>query len=480
MILYIIKKVMNALEKIGLWFIKDDKEETEVELCDEIDNTNDATSLNGFNVFNKLNSLFARIKKFEGFDKEMYGNFFNTLNNFKITYEKRKEDYEKMKYKNEIILSECNLAPEEDLNLYQELLKVEFDIEKFEIIYNINSITQKFFEFCYRLNLLYNIFLKHKDETIKISVQYEKAVEKFDELVCISDKYANYKAEMVDCQECIKYSIYLLYKISLRLNEESEYGLDCFDDNEDIECIKFLFEEMDGLEKIIDKNFSNKSYYDKLKYVITKVKTSEYNQVYFSDEQKKDIFYIEDIVTMLCVSNQIEAYSIALSNVVKNYLPKEKMYENLKDFAITYFKSKGNAICELISKIIELADENITTKEIFLLIKLFNAEEYVFNDLEDFSSKELINKLLNEKEKYESKHLPDEIDKRKEKVLLSKKSHDLYIKVPIEINNIGFLLDKLKISYILSSGVLWINSYYFTGLYSMEKLIKTAKKGQEV
>lgn len=464
------KKKIPALELI---------EETELQslALEEIKEDDLKISLEKRNLTIKLYILEQEIEIFK--------------NDFKLEYEgflKRIENLRQI-YDSILVQSKENLTfevnPEENIKLSYEITKLDKEIRMFidkDVSFEILS--KRFQNLIVKLNILYNSSISYPNETEKAMAQVEVAIKKEFELVA-EFKDNDYIFSDIQNREnfvtLISYVDYELFKIILRnsknIPNEVVSNLALAKEFDKFDYIlafsTFLKDELSNLSELLDL-LTDKSYRNFFQTQINNLfKGISINQAckenFMSRELWDEVFELESSLIKF-FKNQNSSYKtsseIKILDRFNIEVSKSEVLTSAKANAYltltkVYSKTLDDKIFLLI-KFFENVNEEITYKEIYYLLLLFESIEIVQNN-----SKTLNNYL----DKYISKYsyTKNDMEKKKSMLINSNKTYQ-YIKAIVldeEFEKFVNILKQLNIDFRFKDNTIYINSFYFQGLNSV-------------
>lgn len=412
-------------------------------------------------------------------------------NDFKLEYEgflKRIENLRQI-YDSILVQSKENLTfevnPEENIKLSYEITKLDKEIRMFidkDVSFEILS--KRFQNLIVKLNILYNSSISYPNETEKAMAQVEVAIKKEFELVA-EFKDNDYIFSDIQNREnfvtLISYVDYELFKIILRnsknIPNEVVSNLALAKEFDKFDYIlafsTFLKDELSNLSELLDL-LTDKSYRNFFETQINNLfKGISINQAckenFMSRELWDEVFELESSLIKF-LKNQNSSYKtsseIKILDRFNIEVSKSEVLTSAKANAYltltkVYSKTLDDKIFLLI-KFFENVNEEITYKEIYYLLLLFESIEIVQNN-----SKTLNNYL----DKYISKYsyTKNDMEKKKSMLINSNKTYQ-YIKAIVldeEFEKFVNILKQLNIDFRFKDNTIYINSFYFQGLNSV-------------
>lgn len=424
--------------------------------------------------------LYMIEQEIEVFKKDFpaeYNYFLSTIENLRATYESKLEDS-----KNKMTFE---IDPEINGRLNWDIEELERAIKKFieeKVKFNIFSKRLQFL--VTKLNILYNVSIRHSNEHEKVMSQVDRAFDIESEMVeeLKNNTYIMQNARLRDrIITLISYVDYHIFKIALRNSditpEEIIQKLVLFSRFKNFDYFTtfkaFIEDELSDLDEMlpwINDEECRKIFDRKISNLLNEASTFINEEMLLVNEN----FWIKffeletSLIEMLNYSNKkdgkkfkvklISRMEIDVEEKEVLTLPKTNAY---LAFVSIFSTTHDDRIWLLIKLIKSLSDE-ITYKEIYLLILLFDAIELI---------QRTPNSLKNYIEKYSRRYQysRESIINKKECVLKSQaeKEYTKLFPVDEDAENIIETLQNLKIDFEVTEDSININSFYFNGLEKM-------------
>ena len=457
-------RLENELEKE---IVKTEKEVSETEKYKQI-NLSKRTLLNKLYLIEQKVDLFK-----EDFPNE-YNYFFGEIEKLRNFYKSSLEKEDKT--------LTLQVDPEFNGELIWKIEELDSKITLFiEKNIKFEIFSQKLQKLIVKLNILYNVSISHSNEKEKVIAQTKKALEVEMELVqelknCVhifSDRYLKERITTL-----ISYTDYHVFKIVLRNSKYSIQEIlthlviiNQFKGFDYISAFNaFMQDEISDLNELLDL-VSNPNYhkeFDKnIKYIKNQIFCDKEIQSCVLDEGIwREIFKIE--------SNLIEF--LKNQKVDNEDKIKVKIIERMKirvreDDVITSPKTNAYlALIEIFSithddriwiliKLWENISKNITYKEIYFLLLLFDVTDVIKNTS---------NILYRQLEKYFVKYPYDRATINRKKIyVINSNVQKKYVKMLSLIEQrekIVSILKNLNIDFKIENDGIYINTFYFKGL----------------
>ena len=482
-----LEKIYSFFNNISSFFRKQEKsalELTESEaietsspsslLFEEIEEDDSKISLEKRNLTTKLYILEQEIEMLKNDFQAEYDDFLKRIESLRQMYDSILAESK------ETLTFEVN--PEANSNLSYEITKLEREIRNFidkEVSFEILS--KRFQNLIVKLNILYNSSISYPKEKEKAISQARVATEKQFELVeefmkndyIISDKQL--KERFVTL---ISYADYELFKIILRnsksIPNEVVSNLVLAKKFVKFDYIlaftAFLKDELSDLKELLDL-FSDKCYRSffesQINNLFNRISMEQaFKEIFMSREYWEDVFELESsFINFLKNQNSgnktkpevkiLDRLDIKISKSDVLTTAKTNAYLTLTK---VYTKTFDDKIFLLI-KMFENVCEEISYKEIYYLLLLFECIEIVQNN------SKTLNKYL---KKYISQYsyTDSDMEKKKNMLIHSKETH-LFVKAIVldeDCEKYIAILKKLNIDFCFKDNVIYINSFYFQGL----------------
>ena len=425
-------------------------------------------------LMTKLYSLEQEIVIFEHDFPGEFQVFMERIENLRETYNSSLEEIRK--------LLTFEIDPELDTIKSTEVLKLERDIKNFiekEVKFNI--ISKRLQRLIKKLNILYNVSIFHFKECEKVKVinQLKNAIESAKKIACeFKDcDYILYDKQLKErIISLISYADYQIFKASLRnsniIPDELRKNLVMISEFEDFDYINaftaFVKDEISDLGELlplIKDDECRTILMEKLTNLLRKLTYSEdiKNELLASDFWDSFFMLESSLLEMLKMSGvekekikvgliirmniNVDENEVLVLPITNAYLALTSIYSTTQDKKIL-----------LIVKLLRNISKDVTYKEIYFLLLLFDAIEVI---------RTTPNELIRHIDKYLQKYPydPKTILKRKESVINS--SNKEYV-LALVFNNyekeIIKTLSDLHMDFMVKGNKIFINSFYFNGL----------------
>ena len=425
-------------------------------------------------LMTKLYSLEQSVTFFQTEFPEDYKRYMEKINNIREEYNKALEGLG-----NELTF---DIDPELDTTKLKEVLQLENEVKVFlETQVKFDIISKSLQRLIIKLNILYNTSIYHckEEDKMKVIAQLERA-RKTVTNVSRDFKNCHYIVNNAQLKEGIvtllSFIDYEIFKTSIR-NSYSEPN----DLIEDMIMVKeftnfdyvkafenFIRDELSDLKEMIPL-ISYEDCRDMLEKKLKKLSTSF---AYSDDVENKifdtsfwnSLFEIESsLLELLKTSGAskdvakigiIDRMNISIDKSEVLVMPTTNAYLALTN---VFSKTQDEKVL-LLMKILKNLSKDVTYKEIYFLILLFDGLDVILNNPND------LNRQL---EKYIAKYpySKSTINSKKDQLIMS--SNKEYVAVfPINQyeNNILNTLTRLKIDFVIDKDYVWINAFYFNGL----------------
>lgn len=442
----------------------------EVELNEDGDKINVAKRT----LMTKLYILEQEITVFENDFPEEYEAFMERIEVLRESYNSSLEEIKKL------LTFEIN--PEIDSNKNGAVIKLERDIKIFiekEVKFSI--ISKRLQRLITKLNILYNVSIFHSKESEKEKVisQLEHALESETRVVC-EFKECDYILHDKQLKErivsLISYVDYEIFKASIRNSKktpdkliEKLVMLVEFDEFDYISAFKaFIKDEISDLGELLQLIKD-----DECRKILGKRLTNLLTDLTYSDNtvnQVVDIAFwnnflnFESSLLEILKDSGVEKEKIKVNLIVRMnisinesevlVLPITNAYLSL----INLYSITHNEKILLMIKILKNVSNDVTYKEIYFLLLLFDAIGVVKNNF---------NELIKHIEKYIKKYPYDQktiMEKKKNVINSSNKEYVVAFSLKDYEKEIVRTLKSLNIDFKVINDNVFINSFYFNGL----------------
>lgn len=374
--------------------------------------------------------------------------------------------------------------------------KLDSDVDKFlETDMKFNIISKSLEKLILKLNISYNTSVIHykPEEKDKIYLQATRGFEKAQKITkdfkncyhILNNKQL--KERMVNL---LSYADYLIFKIKLRnstyspkqlLNESlmlSEFnGFDVHTSFENF--MKDEVSDLGDLVPLFDNEELKNSYERKIKKLLKDLAYSniECERNVFDEEFWKNWFSLETSLIELLKAEGIRE-DIAKVILIKRMdisaneneiwtLPITNTY-----IAFTsLFSATGDKRILVLMKMLKNISNEITYKEIYFLLLLFNAIEIVLSKP---------NELIRHLDKYIKQNTYSKTDIDKKKLLVKEMDNKEYFAIfkvtDYEISNIVQIFEYLNFDYFVQNNIVYLNSFYFSALENISNSLENYTK----
>lgn len=425
-------------------------------------------------LMTKLYSLEQEIVVFEHDFPGEFQVYMERIENLRETYNSSLEEIRK--------LLTFEIDPELDTIKSTEVLKLERDIKNFiekEVKFNI--ISKRLQRLIKKLNILYNVSIFHFKECEKVKVinQLKNAIESAKKISC-EFKDCDYILHDKQLKEriisLISYADYQIFKASIRnsniIPDELRKNLVMISEFENFDYINaftaFVKDEISDLGELLPLIKD-----DECRTILMEKLTNLLRKLTYSEDIEKELltinfwnsfFMLESSLLEMLKMSGVEKEKIKVGLIIRMnisvdenevlVLPITNAYLALTSI---YSTTQDKKIL-LIIKLLRNISKDVTYKEIYFLLLLFDAIEVI---------KTTPNELIRHIDKYLQKYPydPKTILKRKESVINS--SNKEYV-LALVFNNyekeIIKTLSDLHMDFMVKENKILINSFYFNGL----------------
>ena len=457
-------RLENELEKEN---VKTKKEDSEIEKCKQI-NLSKRTLLNKLYLIEQKVDLFK-----EDFPNE-YNYFFGEIEKLRNFYKLSLEEEDKT--------LTLKVDPEFNGELIWKIEELDSKITLFiEKNIKFEIFSQKFQKLIVKLNILYNVSISHSNEKEKVIAQTKKALEVEMELVqelknCVyifSDRYL--KERIITL---ISYTDYHIFKIILRNSKYSIQEIlahlviiNQFKGFDYISAFNgFMQDEISDLNELLDL-ISNPNYhkeFDKnIKYIKNQIFCDKEIQSCVLDEGIwREIFKIESNLIEFLKNQKVDnedKIKVKIIDRIKIRVREDDVITSPKTNAylalIEIFSITHDDRIWILIKLWENISKNITYKEIYFLLLLFDVTDVIKNTS---------NILYRQLEKYFVKYPYDKATINRKKIyVMNSNVQKKYVKILSLIeqrDKIISILKNLNMDFKIENDGIYINTFYFKGL----------------
>lgn len=435
-------------------------------------------------LMTKLYELQQEIAIFENDFPEEYNGFLQRIENLRASYNSSLEELKK--------LLTFEIDPDSDTSKIDEVVRLQKDIRKFiESTVKFHIISKRLQRLIKKLNILYNISIIHSKECekAKICLQLEKAIQKEREIV---EEFKNCYYILADRQlkerviELLSYVDYQIFKSILRnsdkspdiLFKETSVMMADFDEFDyGTVYMAFLKNELSDLFELLPF-ISNDGYYRALKMKSEKLLTyltySEHPEKMLLERDfwNEILTFETDLFEMLKFSGVAEEkIKVKLIAGMDITVDEEEVLISPIDTAkvalVSIFAKTHDERVWLLIKLLENLSEDITYKEIYFLLLLFDALEVVKNTSNDLNKH--IEKYIT-KYPYHSKTITE----KKQKVLnIANKEYVVIFHLNNDETEVAQALRNLNFDFKVENSNVFLNSFYFNGLENVLSRLQT-------
>ena len=458
------ERLENELEKEN---VKTKKEDSEIEKCKQI-NLSKRTLLNKLYLIEQKVDLFK-----EDFPNE-YNYFFGEIEKLRNFYKSSLEKEDKP--------LTLQVDPEFNGELIWKIEELDSKITLFiEKNIKFEIFSQKLQKLIVKLNILYNVSISHSNEKEKVIAQTKKALEVEMELVqelknCVhifSDRYLKERITTL-----ISYTDYHVFKIVLRNSKYSIQEIlthlviiNQFKGFDYISAFNaFMQDEISDLNELLDL-VSNPNYhkeFDKnIKYIKNQIFCDKEMQSCVLDEGIwREIFKIESNLIEFLKNQKVEnedKIKVKIIDRMKIRVREDDVITSPKTNAylalIEIFSITHDDRIWILIKLWENISKNITYKEIYFLLLLFDVTDVIKNTS---------NILYRQLEKYFVKYPYDRATINRKKIyVMNSNVQKKYVKILSLIeqrDKIISILKNLNMDFKIENDGIYINTFYFKGL----------------
>ena len=453
--------------ELGKEIVKTEKEVSETEKYKQINLSNRI-------LLNKLYLIEQKVDLFkEDFPNE-YNYFFGEIEKLRNFYKLRLEEEDKT--------LTLKVDPEFNGELIWKIEELDSKITLFiEKNIKFEIFSQKFQKLIVKLNILYNVSILHSNEKEKVIAQTKKALEVEMEFVqelknCVhifSDRYL--KERIITL---ISYTDYHIFKIILRNSKYSIQEIlahlviiNQFKGFDYISAFNgFMQDEISDLNELLDL-ISNPNYhkeFDKnIKYIKNQIFCDKEIQSCVLDEGIwREIFKIESNLIEFLKNQKVDnedKIKVKIIDRMKIRVREDDVITSPKTNAylalIEIFSITHDDRIWILIKLWENISKNITYKEIYFLLLLFDVTDVIKNTS---------NILYRQLEKYFVKYPYDKATINRKKIyVMNSNVQKKYVKILSLIeqrDKIISILKNLNMDFKIENDGIYINTFYFKGL----------------
>ena len=488
---------MNFFEKIYNFFKNifsapdDEHSENELsvqqleEMANQIsDITNSKEKINASRRtwLNKLYTLEQTITIFEESFPSEYETFLERI-------EKLRQDYTNaLQSLSSELTFEIN--PEIDFEYSGKIVKLEKEIQKFiETEVKLDIISKRLHRLIIKLNILYNVSIFHSDsdEKEKVKSQINRAFESEKRILnelkncyyILSDQ--QFKESLLNL---ISYTDYQIFKTTIRISHEAPddiaKNLVSVTEFEGFNYVgafeNFIKEEISDLSELLPMigDEYRKIFSKKFKRFLADLTYSEPKESKIFDFAFWESFFEnESSLIQMLQSNGVDKDTAKVKHIKKMNIsvdesdvivfPKTNAYLSLT----TLFAKTNDKKILLLLKTLKNISKEVTYKEIYFLLQLFDVDELIMNEP---------NELFKHVEQYFSKYpyTDTAINLKKEQVKNSySKEYFMVFTLNEYEDDIITVLEDLSMDFQVTGNMVFMNSFYFNGLENVFDSLQT-------
>lgn len=381
--------------------------------------------------------------------------------------------------------------PESSSAKLNEIIRLERDIKKFiESTVKFHIISNRLQRLIRKLNILYNvsIFRSKKEEKQKVCTQLRHAIQverNIAEEFKTSDYILSDKQRKERIIELLSYLDYEIFKSSIRNSNQTPEtiigGLVMLEKFEEFDYqttfIAYLKDELSDLLELLSL-ISDTQYYELLK---TKSEKLQLTLTYTEDVTKTlfEIGFWNEFLTFestlletlkICGIPE-EKRKVKLIDRIQIEVEEEDVFVSpmarAKLAFVSVFSVTQDKRILLLMKLFENLSEDITYKEIYFLLLIFDGLEIIQNTPNDLMK--YIEKYINKKPYSKSAM----IEKRKMVKNISPKEYVVLFPLDENAEEIMSTLRSLNIDFKVENNNIFLNSFYFQDLKHVLSNLKT-------
>lgn len=470
-------------EAVDYASLKDAFEEIE-----EKEEEQEKINLSNRTLLNKLYTIEQKITVFENDFPDKFKEFSDRIEDLRNDYLSSLKNSE-----NDLTF---DIDPDLDSDKLGMVKLLDSEVDKFiETDMKFNVISKSLEKLILKLNIVYNtsIIRCKQEEKEKI---YLQAVRGLKNAQKISKDFKNcyfilnnkqLKERMVNL---LSYADYLIFKIkiknssitskeaineSLMLSEFSDFDILGSFEN-------YLKDEVSDLGELLPlfaDDELKKSYEKRIKKLFRDLAYSneECESHIFDEDFWKNYFSFETSLIEILRASGIEEEKAKVTLIKKmNISVNENEIWTLPitnaHIALTgLFSSTSDKRILVIMKMLKNISNDVTYKEIYFLLLLFNVADLVLSKP---------NELTRHLDKYLKQNTYSQYDIDKKKLLVKEMVNKEYVAVfemtDYEINNIAQIFEYLKFDFIVQKNIVYLNSFYFSGLENISKSLEIYTK----
>lgn len=425
-------------------------------------------------LMTKLYTLEQEIAIFESDFPSEYQSFLQRIENLRSVYTSTLEELKKS--------LTFEIDPECDTSKIDEVIRLEKDIKKFiESTVRFHIISKRLQRLIKKLNILYNVSISHSKECEKekVRLQLESAIQsekKLAEEFKMCDYILSDKQLKERIIELLSYADYEIFKTYLRNSKQAPETLigklvmlEEFNKFDYVTTfVAYLKDELSDLLELLPL-VSSAEYRKLLKEKAERLQirftySTNFSEVLCSVEFWNDFFGFESTLLEMLKGNGVSKEIATVKLIDKMDIKVEENdvlvspITNANLALVNIFSMTQNKCVLLMIKLLESLSKDITYREIYFLLLLFDALEVIKNTPND---------LIGHLEKYVVKYPYNRrtIMEKKEQVLnASNKEYVIIFHLDDISDEIIATLRSLEMDFKVENGNVLINSFYFNGL----------------
>lgn len=448
----------------------------------------DKINLSKRTLINRLYTIEQKITAFEKDFPEKFEEFSNRIEALRNDYYSSLSSIE-----NDLTF---DIDPDLDGEKLGLVGNLDSEVDKFlETDVKFNIISKSLEKLILKLNILYNTSVIHYKPGEKDKI-YLQAVRGFEKAQKISKDFKNcyfilnnkqLKERMVNL---LSYADYLIFKIKLRnstyspkklLDESlmlSEFkGFDIHASFENF--MKDEVSDLGDLVPLFDNEEFGKSYERKIKKLLKDLAYSnvECESNVLDEEFWKNCFSLETSLIELLKAEGIKDDNAKVTLIKRMDISANENEIWTLPITNTYiaftslFSATGDKRILVLMKMLKNISNEITYKEIYFLLLLFNAIDTVLSKP---------NELTRHLDKYIKQNTYSKTDIDKKKLLVKEMANKEYFAIfnvtDYEISNIVQIFEYLNFDYIVQNNIVYLNSFYFSALENVSKSLEDYTK----
>lgn len=440
-------------------------------------------------LMTRLYTLEQDIAVFAGDFPSEYQCFLQRIEELKASYNYSLEELQK--------LLTFEIDPEKDSAIMDKVIQLEKDIKKFiESTVKFHIITNRLQRLITKLNILYNVSIFHAKEVEKqkVRIQLERAIQLEKELAeefKKSDYILSDKQQKERIIELLSYVDYEIFKCHIRTTrqrpEELIQKLVLIEDFDEFDYVTtfvaYLKDELSDLLELLPlisdeeqcKLLKNKSEKLLVNLTYSNDATQTLLQVQFwNDYLSFESTLLELLKVAKVPEERITVKVIDRMNIKadeKDVLVSPK--SNAQFAFVSIYAETHDVRALLMIKLLEKLSNDITYREIYFLLLLFDVLDVIRNTRNDLSK---------HIEKYITKYPCNQSDMlEKKQLVLASSQKDYVVLFPSDdAEELTNTLRNLKIDFKVESGNIFINSFYFNGLEHVLSNLQTRTNNMRI